>query len=151
MGHRSQRHCDRQPLVFGSRAESSLPSPADTGCAAGSVAFTRHGNRWVYTRVQHNKTGGGRWVRGRVGGGGVRACVRGADGRLDACLSRYTPADAPNSESDSRRPRHPGPQRPDGRRPKKCKTAANHPHRRHHAGQTRPAMHSCNCVYLSLM
>ena len=37
------------------------------------------------------------------------------------------------SESDSRRPRHPGPQRPDGRRPKMLQNCSKLPERRHHA------------------
>ena len=80
-----------------------------------------------------------------VGCGGCGCCGCGgcgSDVELDAHPGRYNVSRCTQFgwqntwESDSRRPRHPGPQRPDGWRAEKCnKTAANYPHRRH---QSRP-------------
>ena len=50
-------------------------------------------------------------------------------------------------ESDSRRPHHSGPQRPDGRRPKKAaKVQQTTPHRRHHANHAQLRL----CVHFSV-
>ena len=67
-------------------------------------------------------------------------------GSLTEDLCRKPSQDAPSTPGSHTPgvPATPGPQRQDGRRPKNAaKLQQTTPHRRHQAGQTRPAKHSC--------